>query len=175
MMVRWFRRLIILALVLVAFAGVAFFGLRIEKERAQDQYDRLVTLEIETAIADALNNATRAAEVDLPQYRVIVLSASETLTDVALQYNTSVDALRMANGLLPEVTYGSGGLLIVPEGVLRFEPPRRLSVYTAVAGDTLSTLASNFDVPLEVLQADNPILARRGVIPGDTVFIAELL
>lgn len=175
MMFRWVRRLLILALVLAAFVAVALFGSQIEKERAQGQYDLLVTLEIETAIANALNNATRAAEVELPQYRVITLGENESLEEVALLYNTTVDALRMANGLLPEVTHGSGEQLIVTEGVSRLEPPRRLSVYTAVAGDTLSTLASSFDVPLEVLEIDNPILARRGLIPGDTVFIAEVL
>lgn len=175
MIFRWIRRFILLGIVVASFMVVIYFGLKTERQRVLNQYDRLVTLAIETAVANALNNATRAAEVDQIQYRLITLGQDEPLEDVAVRYHTTVDALRMANSLLPDVTHGSGEQLIVPEGVDRLEPPRRLHVYIAVAGDTLSSLASNFDVPLDVLEMDNPILARRGLIPGDMVFVADIL
>ncbi len=81
----------------------------------------------------------------------------------------------MANGLAPDVQTGSGVEIIVPEGVQLLDPPRRLQVIPAAPGDTLSSLAQRYRIPLEIVEMDNPVLAQRQLHDGDTVFIATLL
>jgi len=175
MLFRWLRRLLLLALVVGVFGGVIFFINSNNRVEMQQLYHLRVTLAIETAIAGRLFEATRTAEAPLPQYRLVTLSEGQALLDVAEQYDTTVDVLRMANKLLSTVDFGSGETIIVPVGVQVLDPPRSFETYTVVAGDTLNTLATRFDVTLVQLQTDNPVLAGRELLPGDMVFIPELL
>jgi LysM repeat protein len=172
---RWLRRLFLLALVVAVFAVV---GVGIWSGMKDDQtklYNLQVTRAIETAIVGRLNDATRTAEAPLPQYRLIMLNKGDALLDVAQKYHTTVEVLRMANRLLPTVDFSTGGKLVVPEGVQVLDPPRWLNPITAQPNDTLSTLAALNNVTLEQLQTDNPVLANRELLPGDIVFIPELL
>jgi hypothetical protein len=139
-------------------------------------YDMSVTLAIETAVAGALFDATRTAESPLPQYRLIMLGQDEALADVAQQYNTSIDVLRMANSLRSDVEFVSGVALIVPQNVTNLDPPRSFEIRLAVEGDTLLSIANAYNVPLDLLEQDNPVLTARGrLIPGDRIFIPRLL
>jgi LysM repeat protein len=172
---RWVRRLFLLALVVGIFAAV---GIGIQSGINNDfrtQYNLQVTTAIQTAIAARLNDATRTAEAPLPQYRLIMLDNGEALLDVAQRYHTTVEVLRMANRLLPTVDFSTGGTLVVPEGVQLLDPPRWFNPIIAQPNDTLSNLAALNDITLEQLQADNPVLANRKLLPGDIVFIPELL
>lgn len=176
MFFRLIRFLLTLALIGIVFAGVGYYIYVNDQATTQAQYDQSVTLAIESAVARALFDATRTLESDIPHYRVITLGENEFLADVARQYNTTLEVLRMANSLLPSVEAGSGQSIIVPEGVQRLDPPRRFKEpYTAIQGDSLEAIAARERLPLEVVQADNPVLAQRGVSPGDLIFIAQLL
>jgi LysM repeat protein len=175
MFFRWLRRLFILALVIGVFGAVGYY-IFIDTTTDDDAlYDLQVTRAIETAIAARLFEATRTVEAPLPQYRLVTLSQGEALLDVAQRYNTTIEVLRMANQLLPTVDFGTGETIIVPEGVQVLEPPRSFTTYNAVQGDTLSALATLNDVTIEQMQIDNPVLAGRELIPGDIVFIPQLL
>jgi LysM repeat protein len=172
---RWVRRLFLLALVAGVFAVVAYGIISGIGGDAKELYDLQVTRAIETAVAARLNDATRTAEAPLPQYRLIMLDNGEALLDVAQRYHTTVEVLRMANRLLPTVDFSTGGTLVVPEGVQLLDPPRWFNPIIAQPNDTLSALAAINDITLEQLQADNPVLANRKLLPGDIVFIPELL
>jgi LysM repeat protein len=172
---RWLRRLFLLAVVIGVFAVVGIgiqSGNNDEKNRL---YNFQVTRAIETAIAARLYDATRTAEAPLPQYRLITLGKNEALLDVAQKYHTTVEVLRMANRLLSTVDFGTGETIVVPEGVQVLDPPRWLKPVVAQPNDTLSALAALNDVTLEQLQTDNPVLAGRELLPGDIVFIPQLL
>lgn len=175
MLGRVLRNLLILAVVVGVFAAVALFINQGTVNELTERYHLQVTIAVETAIARALYDATRTAEAPLAQYRVITLDEDDTLTEVAARYNTTVEVLRIANGLAPDVESGVGVEIIVPEGVQTLDPPRRLKPYEAQDGDTLASLAERHRVPFEVLELDNPVLAQRGVNPGDIVFIPTLL
>ena len=175
MFFRWLRRLFILALVIGVFAVVAIGILANEGTERDKAIDAQTTRAIETAIAGRLFEATRTVEVPLPQYRLVTLKEGESLLDVAESHNTTIEVLRMANQLLPTVDFGTGNTIIVPEGVQILQPPRSFTVYTAIADDTLSAIAALNDITIEQMQIDNPVLARRELIPGDTVFIPKLL
>lgn len=176
MFFRWLRRLVLIALVAAIFGALAYAITVNQNAEKRKFYDMSVTLAVETAIAGALFDATRTAEGPLPQYRVITLGQDEALADVARQYNTSVDVLRMANGLRSDVEYGSGVALIVPQNVTNLDPPRSFEIRVAVQGDTLFSIANAYNVPLDLLEQDNPVLAARGhLLPGDRIFIPRLL
>lgn len=173
---RSIRFLFTLLLVILVFAGVGYFITKSINAEAVRQYNSNVDRAIETAVRYALYDATRTAEAPISHYRVITLGPNEFLADVAVQYNTTIEVLRMANNLLPTVDTGDGQQIIVPENIQRLDPPRRfLPPYTTVDGDTLDAIAGRYGVTLDILIKDNPILAERGLIPGDIVFIPELL
>ncbi len=172
---RLLRTLLLLLLIAALFGGVGYYIWTDASGKARQEYYFRVTLAVETAVAKALFGATSTAEFDLPQYRLVTMGDGEALVDVAQRHNTTVAVLRMANKLLPNVDFGSGQRIIVPEGVEELDPPRSFRVYIALAGDTLSTLAERNGVPLDLLGQDNPVLAARGLNPGDIVFIPELL
>lgn len=174
-MLRLIRRLVLLLVIVAIFGALAYLITAEDAKRQREVYALRVTLGVETAIAQALFDATRTAENDLPHYRLVVIQPGQALDEIAEQYNTTREVLQMANGLRPDVEFGNGETLIVPEGVRVLYPPRRFSVHTAVAGDTLASLAKFYAVSLDLLIGDNPVLAARGVIPGDIVFIPAVL
>jgi LysM repeat protein len=172
---RWLRRLFILALVIGVFAGVGWWinqGITADIIKA---YNIQVTTAIDTAIAVRLNDATRTAEAPLPQYRLVTVANGEALLDVAQKYHTTVEVLRMANQLQSTVDFGNGRPVVVPEGVQVLDPPRWFKYITAQPNDTLDAIAAVNDVTLEQLQKDNPVLTGRALLPGDIVFIPQLL
>jgi LysM repeat protein len=172
---RFLRQLFILVVVVAIFAAVSYLIYVENIGRAREHYNVQVTDAVSTAITRALFDATRTAEAPLAQYRLIVLGENDTLSDIATRYNTTVEVLRMANGLAQDVVSGPGTELIVPEGVQVLDPVRRLRRYEAVAGDTFNSIAEQNDVLLELLELDNPVLAQRELNPGDIVFIPILL
>jgi len=175
MILRLLRFLMILILLAAVFGGVGYYIYKDGREKAIKEYNLSVTLGIETAVAGALFDATRTAESDIPHYRLITLGTNDYLVDIAARYNTTVDVLRIANGLASTVESGSNQQLVVPEGVQSLIPPRRFFPYFAVDGDTLKAIAARNNLPLDILEEDNPVLKQRGIIPGDIVFVAKLL
>lgn len=176
MLQRAVRLILILILLVVVFTGVGLYVVNEENTRRLELYNFSVTLSIQTAVSGALYDATRTAEAPLAQYRLITLEPGTLLLDLALQHHTTVEAIRMANNLRPDVDAGTGGeTLIIPEGIQVLDPPRRFKIYRASAGDTLDLIAANYGVPIDVMRKDNPLLVQRGIIPGDIVFLAELL
>lgn len=172
---RWVRRLFILALVIGVFAGVGWWINQGFRDDITKAYYAEVTTAIDTAIAVRLNDATRTAEAPLPQYRLVTVANGEALLDVAQKYHTTVEVLRMANQLQSTVDFGNGKPIVVPEGVQVLDPPRWFRHIEAQPNDTLDAIAAVNDITLEQLQQDNPVLAGRGLLPGDIVFIPQLL
>ncbi len=173
---RFIRNLLILLLVAAIFAAVAYYIYREDRIRRIETMYTIITQQVSTAIKGALYNATRTAEADQPHYILLKVETNETLLDVAQKYDTTIDVIRMANNLLPTVDYGNGTEIIVPRGIKVLNPPRRFKQpYIAQTGDELTGIAARNNISLDILELDNPILAKRGLNPGDIVFIAELL
>lgn len=172
---RFLRFLLVLGLVGAVIGAVAYAISTTSYTDAVALYNQQVTAIVQTAVRSALYDATRTAEAPLDQYRLVLVTANDSLESVAEQYGTTPAAIRMANGLAPDIFYGAGDRLIIPQGVAALDPPRRLEVYIAVNGDTLSSIATQSNVPLTLLEMDNPVLAAREVLPGDIVFVANLL
>lgn len=173
---RFIRNLLIFLLVVSIFGAVGYYIYQGDRNQRIARYYGSVTQAVSTAIREALYNATRTLEADQPHYILLKVGPNDALLAVAKQYHTTIDALRMANGLLPEVEFGDGSEIIIPRGVAYLVPPRRFKrPYVAQTGDVLAVLAARNGISTDIIALDNPILARRGLTPGDIVYIAELL
>jgi LysM repeat protein len=169
----WYQLRLLLTLLLVVGAAVGvyyFISIRSYEEDVARFYLQ-VTAAVGTAVQQTLYDVTRTAEAPLNVFRVVTLGPNEDLEALAQRAGTTLEILQVVNGLGPEVRTGSGETIILPLGLTRLEPPRTITAYTARAGDTLESLAERNIVPLALLQQDNPALAQRGLVPGDTVFI----
>jgi len=173
---RFLRNLLILLLVASIFAAVGYYIYREDRIQRIETYNINLTHAVSTAIQDALFNATRTMEADQPHYILLTVGTQDSLTNIAQKYDTTADVIRMANNLLPTVEFGDGTEIIIPRGITQLDPPRRFKKpYYAVKGDTLSAIAARNSISEDLLALDNPILAKRGLNPGDIVFIPELL
>jgi hypothetical protein len=173
---RFIRNLLILLLVASIFAAVGYYIYRGDYNTRLKIYNDSVTHAVQTAIKDTLYNATRTLEANQPHYIVVKAAPEDSLLAIAKEYDTTIDVIRMANNLLPTVDFGDGSEIIIPRGVTQLIPPRRFKKpYYAVAGDDLTAIAARNGISEDILALDNPILAKRGVTPGDLVFIPELL
>lgn len=173
---RFIRNLLILLLVASIFAAVGYYIYQGDRKQRIANYDDLLTQAVSTAIQNALYNATRTMEADQPHYILLTVGTQDSLTSIAQKYDTTIDVIRMANNLLPTVEFGNGTEIIIPRGVTQLVPPRRFKKpYIAQKGDELSAIAARNSISEDILALDNPILAKRGLNPGDIVFIPELL
>jgi LysM repeat protein len=158
----------------VALAVTAGIFYTIWQRQTQDDIDSFnlqVTADVATAIQSALYNVTRTVEAPHNRFRVMRLGENTSLAAVAEQNGTTLELLRMVNQLADDVTDGNGQLIIVPLNIVELDPPRVLQTYIVQPGDTLVAIAERNGLPLSLLESDNPILASRGLIPGDTVFV----
>jgi hypothetical protein len=165
-------RFLIFLLIVVAVAGGIYYFI---SQRTYEQnlaiFETQVEAAVATAVENALINVTRTAEAPLNTFQLIQLGQNADLAEVARQAGTTLELLQVINGLGPEVRTGNGEVIVVPSNITEMTPPRQIQVYEAQIGDTLASIAERNTVDLALLQADNPILAQRGLHPGDTVFI----
>jgi D-alanyl-D-alanine carboxypeptidase/D-alanyl-D-alanine-endopeptidase (penicillin-binding protein 4) len=120
------------------------------------------------------------AEVMDTAPRTHTIRAGDTLEGIARQYGTTVPALEAANPQLDPRRLIPGRTLRLPGGSTAPEvaaPPPERSVtppppprtYTVREGDTLGGIARRHGVTLPALEAANPDLDPRRLIPGRTV------
>ena len=95
-----------------------------------------------------------------------VVEPGDTLYSLAARYGTTVEALRLENGLADSLLRVGQRLELPSRAGFRFEP--------ALAGETLPQLASRLDLSLQTLQLANPAVsgsiaagARIRVPPGE--------
>src|SRR5688500_18201498 len=84
----------------------------------------------------------------------------DTLSEIALQFRTTPDALARANGLIDNTIYAGQVLVIVPAGSHSAPPSNPQSqanpgTYAVQNGDNLSTLAARCGISVESLAAAN--------------------
>lgn len=177
-MYRIYYRLRILITIAVALgiAGAVLYVVSFRDYEANiERYNLQVTSAVSTAVQSAIYDVTRTAEAPENVFQVVRLGANEDLAALAAANGTTLEILQVVNSLGPEVTVGNGETIVVPVGLKVLDPLRAIVPYMAQAGDTLESIAERNLVPLELVEQDNPMLARRGLTPGDTVFVALVL
>lgn len=169
------RIIITVLIVAVSAGGIVTYILTRDYETRLDIYYVQATSAVESAVQNALHNATRTAEAPQNRYHLVTLGQNTDLNEVAQQYETTLELIQIVNGLPTTVTEGSGETIIVPQGIKNMDPLRLISTYRAQPGDTLAALAEANNITLSQIRQDNPVLAQRGLLPGDIVFIGTAL
>ncbi|MBC7225190.1 MAG: LysM peptidoglycan-binding domain-containing protein, partial [Anaerolineae bacterium] len=98
-----------------------------------------------------------------------VVQAGDTLFSIAVQYGTTVEAIRQANNLTSDTIYVGQRLVIPGGGAPAVGTP---TVHIVQAGDTLFSIALRYGVTVEAIKSANGLgsdfiyVGQRLVIPG---------
>ncbi|MEB1808827.1 MAG: LysM peptidoglycan-binding domain-containing protein [Bacillaceae bacterium] len=115
------------------------------------------------------------------QFSTYTVIAGDSLSVIAQRYGTSVDSLRSANQLTSDVIR-VGQTLVIPTSPGQASSPKIQiidSVYTVVAGDSLSVIAQRFGTTVNALRAANQLtsdvlqVGQRLVIPSRNTKLAS--
>ena len=168
-----YRLRIFLTIVIVALIAVGIVSLILVRdyEERVNIYNAQVTAAIDRAIQNAVYDATRTIEAPMNRYQLLTLDADSDLQLLAQEYNTTLELIQIVNGLAEDVRQGNGVTIVIPIGVSDLEPMRMVESHRALPGDTLESIAIARGISEQLLEEDNPVLAQRGVRPGDIVFI----
>lgn len=104
------------------------------------------------------------AMVSYAQDRSHTVRAGETLTSIARQYNVSIEAILLRNGIIDPNRIRRGQTLLIPTGALT--PPR---THTVKAGETLNDIAIRYNTTLDALRQAN------GLVAGGTLRVGQVL
>ncbi len=103
---------------------------------------------------------------------VYIVQRNDTLWDIATGFSVSVDSLCAANGLSRRDLIRPGQRLNIPDGASTYVTPERKessrnggTTHTVRAGDTLSDIASDYNVSVSALKRENGLRSSR-IYPG---------
>lgn len=165
-------RLLLTIIVVIAITGAVFYYISLrDYEAGIERFHLQVTAAIATSVQETLFSVTRTAEAPGNMYQLVQLGQNENLDQLARRYGTTLEILQIVNGIAPDVTTGNGETVVMPIAMQELEPLRTITVHKVQSGDTLLSISERYVVPLELLERDNPMLAQRKLIPGDTVFV----
>jgi len=96
------------------------------------------------------------------------VAPGDTLARIAIAYNTTVDGIVAANGLLRADRIYAGQVLNIPQAGAAARPSTAVSstTYTVVRGDTLGAIALRYGVTLSSLAVANGISNVAAIYPG---------
>lgn len=105
----------------------------------------------------------------------ITIRWGDTLSEIAIKYNTTVSELVKLNNIAnPNLIY-AGATLLVPAEVTGDNPSENGSTehYTVKAGDTLSHIAQRFNTTVNIIAIDNNIQNINLIYPGQQLKISS--
>ncbi len=108
------------------------------------------------------------ADSTAPTFHVV--NPGETLYQISIRYQTTVEELRRLNQLSPESTIHPGDTLYInPYSILRSPPPTPpadATYYEVQAGDTFYGIARRLNISIETLRRLNPAIDPTALQPG---------
>ena len=119
--------------------------------------------------------ASRIEEIPVDRrksWRFHKVAAGETLVDVAREYHVSATELAFVNQLDAASALSGTETLVVPSAAVASSAVGRSTRYTAKKGDTLVTVADQFNVSVDELRGWNH-LKGTGLTPGHTLYVSE--
>lgn len=99
-------------------------------------------------------------------YKIYQVTASETLNDIAQKFGTTIDELRMINGLDLDKEITLGQYIIVPANQYTL-----FDEYTIQKGDTLYSIASKHQVSVMDLVKLNGLSENEFLYPKETLLV----
>jgi LysM repeat protein len=103
-----------------------------------------------------------------PQPTIYIVRPGDRLADIARLYNTTVQAISAANGILNPNYIFPGQRLIIPGYT---PPPPVVTSYTVQYGDNLTAIAYRFGTTPEALASYNAIPFPYYIYPGQVLLI----
>lgn len=104
-------------------------------------------------------------------YTTIIIKWGDTLSQLALDYNTTVEELvRLNNIANPNLIY-AGNTLIVPINGEQSEGTSDETIYVVKRGDTLSQIAMDFGTTVNAIAVRNNIKNVNLIYPGQILII----
>ncbi|WP_169801177.1 LysM peptidoglycan-binding domain-containing protein, partial [Halalkalibacter krulwichiae] len=126
-------------------------------------------------IPTMVNNNRPSTSQPAQKTDTYTVKLGDSLSVIARQYGTTTEAIRKANHLSSDLIR-AGQVLAIPSDSGNQEPTFKIQptdqVYTVVAGDHLSLIASRFDTTVEAIRQANHLtsntlqIGQRLVIPG---------
>ncbi len=119
-----------------------------------------------------------ATPTPIAGYTIYVVQSGDTLASIAAQFATTTDALQTVNNLTDSSPILPGERLQVPakQTALAATPtapatPGKTITYTVKSGDTLNSIASNFNVSVDDLASVNNIADVNSISVGEVLAI----
>jgi LysM repeat protein len=106
-------------------------------------------------------------QVPMPAFHIV--SAGETLTSIAKQHRTTIQAIVKMNGLREKAPIYPGDKLKVPRGKQHEEA--KLRTHVVKRGDTLSALALKYGVSSRAIAEQNGMSVKQPISVGETLRI----
>jgi len=102
-----------------------------------------------------------------------VIRPGDTLAEIAIRYNTTVDGLATANGISNPSRIYPGQVLTIPSpgAVAREYPAQSATSHTVAQGETLGRIALRYGVTVSALAAANGISNPARIYPGQVLSI----
>jgi cell wall-associated NlpC family hydrolase len=145
-----------------------FFARVIELQTAgRSRSLRALTLGAAAAVGVTSVGAAAASATSLPY----TVHAGDTLTAIASEYGTTVQALATSNHLSDPNLVHTGQVLQVPS-VAGTGAPSAPTSYTVRAGDTLAAVAARFDTSVAHLVAVNHMADPNLIFPGQVLALS---
>ncbi len=138
----------------------------------RDKFTKEVFLD-DTSIIPPVNPPDNSDKDPIPQKtKKITIKWGDTLSGLAIKYNTTVSELVKLNNIAnPNLIY-AGNTLIVPITESQEEPDNGYAeIYTVKSGDTLSQIAQRFNTTVTIIATDNNIQNVNLIYPGQQLKI----
>ncbi|KIQ62407.1 muramidase [Kitasatospora griseola] len=110
------------------------------------------------------------APAPTPAPNTYTVKSGDTLSGIAVKFNTTVSALAAANGISDPNKIYPGQVLKIPTGSAPAPAPA-VTTYTVKSGDTLSGIAAKFHTTVSALAKKNGISNPNKIFPGQKLKI----
>lgn len=100
-------------------------------------------------------------------YKVYQIVSGDTIESIAEKFNISANDLGVLNGLNKNQILTPGMYIVVPTTKNNFD------TYYIVKGDTLYSISTKFNVPLDILLLINGLNKDDYIYPGETLLIPK--
>lgn len=102
-------------------------------------------------------------------YDTYIVQSGDSLYTIAQRFNTTVDALKMANSVSGDGRIFAGQALLIPTGEVT--PVRE---YEVQPGDTLFSISERFNTTVRILQGLNELGESSEIVAGETIFVPSV-
>jgi len=112
------------------------------------------------------DGADRTEPESPPTYNTYIVQSGDSLFEIARRFNTTVEALKAANSIVEEGRLMAGKALLIP--ATEAEP---VDLYEVQAGDTLFSIARQFETSIDILQGLNGLGDSSGIVAGQRLVV----